>query len=253
MNRINRFLWVACLLACGPWAYGQNAEQRVAELQAQLAALQQKVAALEAENAELRRKLNLTEQQKQDLTVERAQLEKLAGVTSKGDAVESAAALIESNYDAQADATQVYIKPRPIETTSPGPFSVEHHLSLAYLYPGQQMQQPPDKVQVMIDVFKHPVNSYRALKEVTFDVDGQQVVVPVADYQVLKVYRSAPSLRRSSDRQDERLTLSLDMATLRKLAAATQVTLKLPGNELIFEREHLAMLGAVQQRINMGL
>ncbi|MCC6682169.1 MAG: hypothetical protein IT445_14805 [Phycisphaeraceae bacterium] len=257
MSRVNCFVWMVCLLAGGPVTLGQGDAQRVAELEAQVTALRQKVADLEAENAELRRKLNLTEQQKQDLTVERTQLEKLAGVTSKGEAVETAAALIESSYDAQANRTQVYVKPRRIETSSPGPFEIEHHLSLAYQYPGEKMQQspppPPEEVRMMIDVFQHPVKSYSALKQVTFDVDGRELVVPVANYQVLKTYRSAPSLRRGSDRQDERLTLSLDAATLRTLAAATQVTLKLPGNELIFEREHLAMVGAVQQRISMGL
>jgi len=253
-----RLVPVLTLLLAALPAFGQDDPQAV------IVELRARIAELERENAALRERLGVAEQQAQtlvrereDLTAEREQLEKLAGVTAKGEQVASAIALVDSRYLTEGDAagtTRVTFKPRRIETTGAGPFSVEHYLGVAYAFVGETMQEPPATVDLNIYTFSHPATAYASVREAEVIVDGEEAfTIPLASYEVLKARKSPAALKRRDVRRDERLTFTLDADVLRRLATAQRVLVKLPGNELQLSREHVAMLAGARQRISQGI
>lgn len=197
------------------------------------------------------------EREIEDLKAERDQLELLAGVSSKGEAVESTIALISERYDAEADRTWVVAKPRSIRPTgliSPA----DHFLGAAFSYPGQPTIKPSSAsdLQMTIYTLSNPTAQYEGFRRVTLEIDGEPVDLPIDQYRLINESRTSRPTGRQSNAsaaptimRDERLDARVNDEVLRRAARAGRLRLLLP-NGLKFDlgRDGVALFAAMQAR-----
>lgn len=244
-------------------------KQRIAELEAENARLKQQAAApatapapktdakvseenarLAEENAQLKRQLDLTATQRQDLVVENKRLEELAGLTAKGEKVESAAALIKSRYVPEEGKTVVTSVPERL-TMEAGIFDVPHVTWFEYAFSGEEMTAKPETVSFYLVAAGNTRQKYKHADSVRLTIDGESITLPVADYAVTTETKGAS--RVGQKRFNESLRVDLSSDTLRKLARSRQATAELPSATIAFPAEVLATAKAMRERIELGL
>jgi len=203
------------------------------------------VTELEQDLAEARAKVELLE-------TEKAELEKLAGVTAKGELVESARARISATYDEKADQTVVQAKALRADGPQILGFS-GYAVGAGFTFPGQTIEAMPEAYQIYLYTKGNKDKRFRSADEVTLIVDGQSMVVPVADYEVLaKSGGTRPGAKsRSAESRDERLVITVDAATAARLGAASTLELHLPNFPFELRRDHIALIEGVRRRAKL--
>ncbi|MEM0914385.1 MAG: hypothetical protein AAGK09_07220 [Planctomycetota bacterium] len=244
----------------------ENAQLRreVAQLRAELEAERRSqpadavaVAAPAEDPDALAARIEQAEQEIEDLKAERDQLELLAGVSSKGDAIASAQALITERYDSKADRTWVVAKPRPIRPQgllSPA----DHVLGTAFSYPGPPSKTPTNAsdIQLVLYTLGNPTAQYEGFRRVTLKFEGESIDLPVDRYRLINETRKVKPARQSNAAppqvsRDERLDIDIDDETVRRISRASELWMVLP-NGLRFDlgREAIAQIAAMQARRN---
>jgi hypothetical protein len=211
-------------------------------------ALRAQVEQLQRENAELRRKLGVAEVQTEDLAAENRRLETLAGVTAKGERVESAAALIRS--ESRGGQTVVATSPERLDSVS-GILEVPHSAWFEYAYAGDAMNERPQTVSLFITASGNSRPKYRTVRELSVTIDGEATRWPVADYSATS--RGSAASQVGARRHTETIRFDLDDATLRRLARARHVEASLANVQITLPAEVIATARAVRERIDMGL
>jgi TolA-binding protein len=209
---------------------------------------------LRDENTALRARLEVVESARQDLESERTRLEQLAGMTTKGELVESKVALIRTTYDADADRTTIASTPERIDGPG-GLATVEHRMSLACSYPGKQ---PGPAAAFHFDILTRANvdDRYKNLRSVELVIDGQTHTVPVAAYEVLASTSRQTSTRpggsaRTARAFDERLRLELDRAAVNRISNAADVRVVLYRTTYTLTRENIATFVALRERLDL--
>ncbi|MEM1209802.1 MAG: hypothetical protein AAGI54_11095 [Planctomycetota bacterium] len=208
------------------------------------------------DRAALEARIQAAEREIEDLQAERDQLELLAGVSSKGEAVESSIALISERYDAKANRTWVTAKARPIRPDaliSPA----DHFLGATFSYPGNPTPTPASatELQLVLYTLGNPTPQYEGFRRVTLEIDGQPTELRIDRYRLINEERmSKPTGRRSNTTtpivmRDERLDMLVDDETVRRIARASRLRMLLP-NGLKFDlgRDGVALFAAMQAR-----
>ena len=255
MKRWNSgFAWVV-VLACVSGVCAQSPgddlarlKQANADLSAQLAELKTAYEKLEAEAADLRTQLAQLNRNNEDLQVQTRELTELAGLTPAGDRVDSATARFTSEYDHATDRTVVRTGLEKLYVARGS--AADHRLSLAYSYPGQEMQTPPQTVSLFIQA-KFSGGVYNNQTTAQFDIDGETVDVPIADYDLVR-RRVRVAGKHAMDKGDETLTFEFDRDLLRRLARAIQVKITIGTVTLEPTRDQTALFRAIQRRIELG-
>jgi hypothetical protein len=224
------------------------ARQENAELRAELERVKSAYDRLEAQTGRLRADLAELGRKNEDLSVQTRELTELAGLTPLGDRVESALSRFTSTFDPQTGRTVVRTGVERLRVTRGS--AADHRLSLAYSYPGQQMQTPPATVSLFIQA-KFSGGVYREQDTVTLDIDGEAVDVPIADYDAV-TRRVRVAGKRTLRKDDETLTVEIDAELLRRLARAIQVRITVGPVHLEPTRDQTALFRAVQKRIGLG-
>lgn len=223
-------------------------KQQNAELSAELDRVKLAYDQLEAVTDKLHRELAKLKMNNEDLEVEKRELTELAGLTPSGDRVESAASRFTTEYD---DATgQTTVRTGVEELSVAKGSAADHRLSLAYSYDGHEMQTPPETIALFIQT-KFSGGVYRNQETAIFDIDGEAVEVPIADYDAV-ARRIRIANKHSKRKDDETLTFKLDRELLRKLARAIQVKITVGPVHLEPTRDQTALFRAIQKRIELG-
>lgn len=248
MIRIPLTLLVLTCLALPVLGEDDAEKKRLADLEAE-------VARLRDENQKLREQLDVTETAKEDLTVERTRLEQLAGMTAKGELVESRIAQVRTTFDEAADLTSVVTVPEAIQ--GPGGLQwTEHRMSVRYAHPGRQpTAELPDTFHFDIFTIDNPDTRYRSLRSVTFIIDGESLELPVANYEILETRTRVTRVRtgnRTTSTFREQLTVDFDRPTLHRLSRATEVQIMLFRTRFTLSRENIATFVAVRERLQGG-
>lgn len=223
-------------------------KQQNAELRAELARVQKVNDALQAEVDQLRAELTKLTMAMEDLEVEKRELTELAGLTPSGDRVEVAASRFTTKYDDAADTTTVRSGIEKLHVAQGS--AADHVFSLAYHYPGKQMQSPPDDVMLYIQA-RYSGGVYRDVTEATLDIDGQTVTIPIEDYAVVS-RKVRVGNKHALNKGDETITLKIDRDLLRQLARAIQLKITLGQVQLEPTRDQTALFRAVRKRIELG-
>ncbi len=225
------------------------------DLQARIDQLVAENHALREENRQLRARLDAAEVANHDLQAERTRLEQLAGMTTKGDLVESKIALIQTRYDDAADRTTITSVPERIE--GPGGLAlIEHRMAVTYSFPGTQVSQPVEEFFFDILTHDNPDDRYKRLKHVTVITDGQSTDVPVTAYNVLDTKVRQGGSRPGSPSKaiksyDERLRLTLHREAVNRISRATDVRVVLFSTTFRLSRENIATFVAVRERLDL--
>jgi hypothetical protein len=290
-----RMRWIALALgAAAGWvivpAAADERDALIAELQAQVEALQEENAKLRAqleaepdaappdaapatdaepasqasasaapgpsepELTEVQRELAAAREKAQRLEAEMVELEKLAGVSAKGELIETAASLFETTHEATG-ATTVRAKPRRVISKNVAGFSA-YYVGGSFTTPaGNQADAAalPDVYRLELYTQGNPDRWLKTVKGATLRLDGRDFDAPVADYEVLDELKSPPSAGRQRTTagvlaRDERLTISLTPDLAERLGRAQTLELILPKAELQLGREHIAMIEALRLR-----
>jgi hypothetical protein len=231
-------LWFLSLV---PPTFAQDASE-LDRLRAENAQLRTEIEQLRAELAHLRAA-------NEDLRIEKEQLTELAGVTAEGQQIESAEALIQSQYDAAVNQTVVRTATTPLNMTAGT--HADHYMSLLYSFEGQTMSAPPASITMHLQSL-HTGGQYRDQPQITFIIDGQSVPTAVSDYRATRKQINRAGKSRSS-RDDETLTITIDAELLRKLARATVVEGRLGQATFLLSSNQVATFKAVRKRIELGL
>lgn len=246
----------ALLLICfSTQAYAQDATDEAAqlkrentELRAELERVKSAYDGLEAETAKLRAELAQMKRSNEDLAVQTRELTELAGLTPAGDRVESAASRFTTEFSDKTGQTTVRTGIEELKVAVGS--AADHRLSLAYAYDGHEMQTPPETVSLFIQSF-YSGGVYREQQTASFDIDGETVEVPIADYDATS-RRVSVAGKRSMRKDDETLTIKIDPELLRQLARAIQVKITIGTVQLEPTRDQTALFRAIQRRIELG-
>ncbi len=223
-------------------------QKQNAELRAELERVKSAYDELEAEMAKLQAELAKLQVTKEDLEVEKKELTELAGLTPSGDRVEVAASRFTSKYDESTGKTVVRTGTELLHVVKGS--GADHQFSLAYMYDGKQMQEKPKIIKLFIQS-RFSGGVYRGAKTATFDIDGETIEVPIADYKATtRTTRIAN--KHSMRKDDESLTFDLDPDLFRRLARAIQVKITINGVELEPTRDQTALFRAIRKRIELG-
>ncbi len=223
-------------------------KQENASLQAELDRIKTAYRALEAEAAKLRAELARLKSSHEDLEVQTRELSELAGITLSGERVDSAEARFKATFDEHTGRTTVRTGIEELKVLIGS--AADHRLSLAYSYDGQAMDQPPKTVSLFIQAF-YSGGVYRDQDVALFDIDGDIIEVPVADYQA-KSRRMTVAGKRTIRKDDETLVFHLDTELLRRLARAIQVRIRVGTVHLELTRDQTALFRAIKRRIDLG-
>jgi hypothetical protein len=240
---MKRLLLIGCLLALTPLAF---ADEGASELER----LREENAALRARIAELEDKIERLENRGQDLEAEKQQLEQLAGVTTSGQKIESKRALIQSQFNQDAGRTVVRSKPEKLSITHGS--RADHYLSLAYSYPGENIESEPEHVTVFIQSLMSG-GDYSATTplELTLD-DGEKLSIKPSDYE--RVRKQTRTGQKGGSRTDnETLTYELSWEQLRRLARAVEATGRIGNTRFELTGDQLATFKAIRERVGLGL
>jgi len=241
---LSALLFFTAPLSADEDALSLDAEQlnaRVMELEAQVEALKDQLAKARAEI--------------EDLTGEKRQLEQLAGVTAKGQAVDSKIALFHSAYDEDNDQTTVTSKPERIKEASVTTFG-EFRFYTRYTYPGAEMTAPPAATELCLLAINYPTDRLKHTKTVQVIVDQETIELPVAGFKQLAKRKSAGGSKSSvggARSFDLQLTFELDPDTLRRIGIARSMRLELPNLTLTLDEGQIATFAAVHKRVQMGM
>lgn len=255
MKHTNRW-YAAVLLVCfSTHALAQDMADEVAKLQQQnteLAAELERVKSaydrLEAEAAKLRAELAQLKRSNEDLEVQTRELTELAGLTPSGDRVESAASRFTTEYDNETGKTTVRSGIEELRVLVGS--AADHRLSLAYSFDGRQMRSPPQTLSLFVQAF-YSGGVYRDQDTALFDIDGEVVEVPIADYHAA-TRRVSVAAKRTIRKDDETMTIKIDQELLRKLARAFQLKITVGKVQLEPTRDQTAIFRAIQRRIELG-
>ncbi len=223
-------------------------KQENADLQAELQRVKAAYDRLEAEMGRLRAQLAELRLNNEDLTVQTQELTELAGLTPAGDRVESASARFTSTYDEASGRTTVRSGIEELKVVKGS--AADHRLSLAYSFPGQQMQAPPDVVTMFVQA-KFSGGVYKDQETATLDIDGESVTIPITNYDTVS-RRVRVAGKRTIRKDDETLTIEIDAELMRRLARAIQFKMTIGTVELEPTRDQTAMFRAVRKRIELG-
>lgn len=230
----------------------ENAQlkRRIAELEAEVANLRQRLGEEQTQREQLATQARRLQTEHEDLSAENKRLEELAGMTAKGEKVESAAALIRSRYVPEDNQTVVTTAPERLEHDA-GVFEIAHVLFYEYRYDGQSMSQRPQTVTGTIRAIANQRKKYKDVQQLTFTLDGETLAVPVTVYEITNVEAPAAS-RAKQKRFDELVRFELDDAALRRIAQARTGSIQIGPTRLGIPAEVLATAKAVRARIEMG-
>jgi hypothetical protein len=223
-----------------------------------------RLAALEAENARLRaqlqqaldqiatlqKQLTKTSEDKQDLEAERKRLEQLAGLTAKGETIQSAIARINTSFDSAANRTTVAsIDIKPLENSSI--VNSPHRLAFAFSYPGSKLTGSPDDIHFSLTAFFRPNTRYGSQNTITLLLDNQPLQLAVGSYDRFETVKTRGP-KGTTERYHEKLIIPLTIDQLRTIAGANSLTLQIAGNDLILPRDFAATAGAMRERIQLA-
>ena len=249
--------WLACLVVLLFVSVGSaqtsadeaaTLQKQNAELRAELDRVKSAYDELEAETAKLQAELAKLRMVKEDLEVEKKELTELAGLTPTGDRVEAAASRFTSEYDEATGKTTVRTGTEKLHVAKGS--AVDHQLSLAYSYDGQEMKQRPQTILMFIQA-RFSGGVYRSKDTATFDIDGEKIEVPIANYEAV-ARRTRVANKHTLRKDDETLTFEVDQDLFRKLARAIQVKISIGKVDLEPTRDQTALFRAIQKRIELG-
>ena len=223
-------------------------KQENTELRAELDRMKSAYDQLEAETAELRAELTKTRMNNEDLEVQTRELTELAGLTPSGERVESASSRFTTEFNEDTGRTTVRTGIEKLRVTRGS--AADHQMSLAYAYVGHEMRSPPKTITLFIQA-KFSGGVYRNQKTAIFDIDGETVEVPIADYDV-QPRRVRVANKRTLRKDDETLTIKIDPELFRKLSRAIQVKITIGTVHLEPTRDQTALFRAIQKRIELG-
>ncbi|MBI1368612.1 MAG: hypothetical protein GC162_08140 [Planctomycetes bacterium] len=216
----------------------------------QIAQMKGELTTTQQQTAELKTQLTEAKKSTEDLTAEKMRLEQLAGMTAKGEAVDSAIARIQTDYDDKADRTTVTSAPVKVPTSGVLAL-VDHKILFQYTSSGKSAGAAPDKMSMIMTVNKHASNRYKFAKSIDLTVDGKALSLPVTNYEVTDQSRVNTG-KGFEVRYDERITFSLTDDSLRALARASDAKAEFSGNTLEIPREVLAVASAMVERMKMS-
>lgn len=217
--------------------------------------LQARIAELEAANAALRAELGQSppaaaelSQQNAALLAENRRLEQLAGVVSV-DEVDPAglAAQITTSRDEATGRTKAQTMPAAFPELR-GLGSTTFYLAFSAAAPAAQSDPASAPATLYLLTSANPTNRLESLTQITLEIDGQSVDLPMDNYEVLLDRRPAATLRRNAPRTgslDERLAFTLDRETLTQLAYAGTAQLRVLNYDLTLTRQQIALARAV--------
>jgi uncharacterized coiled-coil protein SlyX len=242
-----RRLQVLLLLAvCFP-SYAANAEAAaVAELQARIAELETRLAERDATIAELRAELASLRGRDVQLDRREADLETLAGVITTAELAE--------RYDSRVTVREqggrrvVTAGPQKIENES---LVGDLFLSAVYSAAVDAPQAVPDSISVFVQG-KFTAGQFSGVDHLTFRLNGEELSIPVADYELIRKRSGLPG-KRTANKSDEALELRVKPATLRRVAEATTVEMLTPKGVVVWEREQRALLRALLARMDKSV
>lgn len=251
------FAAVACLGAI----FGVGCAGPATDLREELAAARAEIASLRQQLAAERGDVSPTPaspELAEDLQLENRRLEKLAGVTAKGELVENEDARFRDVYDPAAGRSLVLSRRIPAESDARIDLA-GYALAAGFSHPGPSLEAADRPIAALILLLETTRNSSVRLANASaasLRIAGEGDAarpVAVASYEVL-VERSTP--RRigrgqgssGADTRDERLVFSLDRDAARALARSNGGELELPGLTLRLGREHAALVRAALLR-----
>jgi hypothetical protein len=227
---------VLLLLAATP-AIGQSLEAENQRLRAELAEARARIAELEAE-------LGQTQRQVETATRQRDRMTQLAGLTVEGDRLDSQEARIETTYDADTDRTTVRSDAERLTLT--GGSKADTYFNAAFSYDGQTPPTEPRGVRVVLQTAMSD-GDFRQADEVVFRLDGQELVVPIAEYRVNARSSRAGNQRRQG-RGNEVILLDLSAEQLRRVASAVTAVGTIGDVGFVLTPDQIATLRAMELR-----
>ncbi len=220
-------------------------QARVAELEARLADREARIAELEAELATLRQRQTQVTQREAQLDQRERNLETMAGAVTTGALAEQFLSQVKVEYDDRRDRTVVSAGPVWFENeTLVGDFAA----SAVYSVPGDTAAGTPESVSLFIQG-EFSGRQFESLQTMTFEVAGEELVLPVADYRQTRK-RSGLSGKNRANKGDETLTFVVDVPTLRRLAEATSLVTQTHEGPLTWSRQQRALLRALLVRMD---
>lgn len=211
----------------------------------------QDIEALRQQNQELQRELEAARSSQQDLETEKQTLEKLAGVTAKGEQVESQAALFQTTYDPATDTTTVIAKPKIIPSDSSLGFT-QHRLGGRFTHAGRTPTEPPPAITIELLTFANSNRAFKSARNVTFLADDEPVPAAVEAYELISRTRTPRTLKRTgsatAESRDERITFRLDADRAAAVGRASTLKLEVANVTYHLSREHTAMIEALRLR-----
>lgn len=274
------FAWAAALaatLAAAPASHADETAKRIAALEARVEALQEQNAALraqlqaiqrdaaaesqspvsdEADDAgdavALRRERDRARTRARRLEAELTELEKLAGVTAKGELIDTAASLFETTYDEPADTTTVTARPRRAAHSNIAGASA-YRVGGSFTVPGRGTGATPETYRLKLFTRANPNRWLKQVEAATLVFDGHAAQAPVIGYEVLDELKAPPGVGRPRTAggvraRDERIAFALSAELAERIGRAQSLKLVLPRGEIELSREHIAMIEALRRR-----
>ncbi|MEM6333445.1 MAG: hypothetical protein AAF823_08925 [Planctomycetota bacterium] len=236
-NRLPAVVLMSVIALLALPAMGQSLAEENARLRAELAAAQVRIAELEAELGKATRDVETAVAQRDRLT-------QLAGLTVEGDRLASREALIETIYNDKEDRTTVRSRADRLVLTEGS--RADAYLNVAYSFAGQEGPTSPTGARAVIQTAMSD-GDFRGAESAVFVLDGEEMVVPIAEYR-----QSARSSRagneRRANRGSELVTIDLDAEQLGRLGRAVTAVGEIGRVRFTLTPDQLATFRAMELR-----
>ena len=204
---------------------------------------------LRAKNAELKQRLAALEkqlgratEQTQDLQHEKTQLERLAGVTTTGERVESERPNLRT-VELTEGSERIATRAMPLDLTAGS--RANHYLVLSYPT-GTADPMPPVTAAILTQMSG---GIHKEADTLTLTVDGQPRTLERASYEARKKSIKSGKTRRNTS--DETARFAIDPDLLRELARASTLEGRLGRITFTLDPQQIASFRALRERMRV--
>lgn len=220
--------------------------EQINELQKELTALRDQLAALSDNNEQLETQTKQLESQTLELEAQAQELQELAGISTDQRIEAEQTARIKQTVNAQTQENVVSFGPEPLDVEgSPG----DGYFSVVFRYPQDASPAVVEQVEFYL-LTAHAGRYFKGTDPVAFIVNGQRQEWAPEDYEI-KARRSGMPGKPRMDRSDEKVVFRLDREQFAQLSDAVSLSVRRGTLQLMFDRDDLAALRALQRRLSL--